>query len=45
MRNDEYGNCGLGLSMVKSIVGLHGGDIAVESVLGEGTEFRIILKN
>ena len=45
VRNDEYGSSGLGLSMVKSIIELHGGDITVQSVLGEGTEFRIILKN
>ena len=45
VRNDEYGSCGLGLSMVKSIVELHGGDITVQSVSGEGTEFRIIMKN
>lgn len=45
VRNDEYGSCGLGLSMVKSIVELHGGDITVHSVLGEGTEFRIIMKH
>ena len=45
VRNDEYGSSGLGLSMVKSIVELHGGDITVQSVLGEGTEFRIIMKN
>lgn len=42
-RNDEYGSSGLGLSMVKSIIELHGGEIFVRSTLGEGTEFRIIL--
>ena len=45
VRNDEYGSSGLGLSMVKSIIELHGGEITVQSVLGEGTEFRIIMKN
>ncbi len=45
VRNDEYGSCGLGLSMVKSIIEVHGGDITVQSVLGEGTEFRIIMEN
>ena len=44
VRNDEYGSCGLGLSMVKAIVELHGGEISVISTLGEGTEFKIILK-
>lgn len=43
VRNDEYGSSGLGLSMVKSIIELHGGEISVKSTLGHGTEFRIIL--
>ncbi len=43
VRNDEYGSSGLGLSMVKSIIELHGGEITVQSVLGEGTEFRVVL--
>ena len=43
VRNDDYGSSGLGLSMVKSIIELHGGKITVRSVLGQGTEFRIIL--
>lgn len=43
VRNDEYGSNGLGLSMVKSIIELHGGEITVKSNLGRGTEFRIML--
>lgn len=43
VRNDEYGSSGLGLSMVKSIIELHGGEITVKSTPGHGTEFRIIL--
>ena len=43
VRNDDYGSSGLGLSMVKSIIELHGGEITVKSTLGQGTEFRIIL--
>ena len=43
VRNDEYGSNGLGLSMVKSIIELHGGSITVKSVPGCGTEFRITL--
>ncbi|MBE7011227.1 MAG: HAMP domain-containing histidine kinase [Ruminococcaceae bacterium] len=43
VRNDEYGSNGLGLSMVKSIIDLHGGKISVKSELGSGTEFRILL--
>lgn len=44
VRNDEYGSNGLGLSMIKSIIELHGGDIFVKSEVGKGTEFRIVLK-
>ena len=43
VRNDEYSSSGLGLSMVKSIIELHGGEINVKSSPGQGTEFRIIL--
>ena len=43
VRNDEYGSSGLGLSMVKSIIKLHGGEITVKSEIGKGTEFRIVL--
>jgi signal transduction histidine kinase len=34
---------GLGMSIVKKIVDLHGGDIVVESVSGRGTRVRISL--
>ncbi len=34
---------GLGMSIVKKIVDLHGGDIAVESAPGRGTRVRISL--
>ena len=43
VRNDEYASSGLGLSMVKSIIELHGGTVTVKSSLGQGTEFRIVL--
>ena len=43
VRNDEYQSSGLGLSMVKSIVELHGGEISVKSDVGKGTKFRILI--
>lgn len=43
VRNDEYGSNGLGLSMVKAIVELHGGTVDVKSEIGKGTEFTIRL--
>ena len=43
--NFEFGKrgLGLGLSLVKKYIELHGGRVAVESVLGEGTRFTILL--
>lgn len=43
VRNDDNASSGLGLSVVKSIIELHGGEIFVDSCDGEGTEFRIVL--
>lgn len=44
---DEEGvtrpNTGLGLSLAKNIVAMHGGDITVKSILGEGTTVTISL--
>lgn len=40
-RNQE--GTGIGLSLVKEFVGLHGGRIEVDSQLNKGTEFRIFL--
>ena len=42
MRSSIRGN-GVGLSLVQRVAELHGGGVAVQSVLGKGTEFRLWL--
>lgn len=42
-RSRNMGGTGLGLSIVKHIVGLYNGKIEVDSIIGEGSTFRIIL--
>ncbi|MBQ9518637.1 MAG: ATP-binding protein, partial [Firmicutes bacterium] len=42
-RTDSGGSMGLGLSMVRWIANVHGGEITVDSTLGEGTVFKFIL--
>ena len=37
--NREYGGMGLGLNIVKMLIKIHGGDIAVDSVEGRGSTF------
>ncbi|MCU0237493.1 MAG: cell wall metabolism sensor histidine kinase WalK, partial [Acidobacteria bacterium] len=42
-RSRQSGGTGLGLAIVKHIVSLHGGEITVESLRGQGTVFTISL--
>ncbi len=42
-RSRELGSTGLGLSIVKHIAQLHGGDVTAESVLGKGTAIHVSL--
>ncbi len=42
-RSRELGGTGLGLAIVKHIVQAHGGRLAIESALGQGTTVRVVL--
>jgi signal transduction histidine kinase len=41
--SSEYSGAGLGLAFCKKIIDGHGGCISVESKVGEGSTFKIIL--
>ena len=42
-RSKKLGGVGLGLALVKEIVQAHGGSLAIESTVGEGTTVRVLL--
>ncbi|MDF2947463.1 MAG: integral rane sensor signal transduction histidine kinase [Bacillales bacterium] len=42
-RNRDDGGTGLGLSIAKGYVEIHGGEIKVNSIIGKGTIFEVIL--
>jgi heavy metal sensor kinase len=42
-RNRKAGGTGIGLSLAKALVGLHGGDISVSSKIGHGSTFTVFI--
>lgn len=43
--NNEYKGSGIGLDLVKSLVELHNGIVTVDSKIGEGATFTVIIPN
>ena len=44
LANEQRGTgSGLGLSIVRSVVEMHGGSVSVESTLGQGTRVSVLL--
>jgi two-component system phosphate regulon sensor histidine kinase PhoR len=44
-RSRQQGGTGLGLAIVKHIAQVHGGNVEVQSVVGEGSRFSISLRS
>lgn len=44
-RYEQYPGAGVGLAIVKKVLEAHGGQVKLESVLGEGTTVRLLLPN
>lgn len=42
-RSRQLGGTGLGLSIVKHIAHVHGGEVSVESIVGQGSRFSLLL--
>ena len=43
LRTREFGGAGLGLAIVKSYVEGHGGKVRVQSELGQGSRFEVVV--